>query len=249
MNRRWSFFMIVRSEATARDLTTLTIGAALLLALLGALAFQAPAQAQTTCTPNAGAGEFWCGVVTVGEVTFGTVTTHDGFFEPQSVGSLSNEDFEIRGNSYKIGGVTVETPGRPNAGTLSFNLDVDDSDNDGVLTDEEEDILVLYIGSEEYKFSDSTSVAGVPSYYVWSSTGLDWSSETEVTLRLADLGPAAPAGFTARRATRRSSCPGRRRSRASPATSTGTRRPGTIRRPGRRLRTAGWAARTRTASR
>ena len=197
MNRRWSFFMIVRSEATARDLAALTIGAALLLALLGALAFQAPAQAQTTCTPNTGAGEFWCGVVTVGEVLSFSVATADGFFEPQNAGGLSDEDFDLRGNRYTIDGVTVRRAGTTNAEDLSFNLDDSASDNDGVLTDEEEDILVLYIGSDEYKFSDATNPVGVPNQYVWSSTGLDWSSETEVTLRLADLGPAAPAGFTA----------------------------------------------------
>ena len=197
MAQRPSFPMTARSEATASTLTALMITAALLLALLGALALPAPAQAQTTCTPNAGAREFWCGVVTVGEVLTFSVATADGFFEPQTAGGLSDEDFDLRGNRYTIDGVTVGRAGTNSAEVLSFNLDDSASDNDGVLTDEEEDILVLYIGSDEYKFSDATNPVGVPNQYVWSSTGLDWSSESEVTLRLADLGPAAPAGFTA----------------------------------------------------
>ena len=197
MKRHSSFPMTAWSAANASALIALTIAAALLPALLGALALPAPAQAQTTCTPNTGAGEFWCGVVTVGEVHTLGVPTADGFFEPQTTGDLSDKDFEIRGNSYTIDGITVGRTGTNGAEALSFNLDDSASDNEGVLTDEEEVILVLYIGSDEYKFSDATNPVGVPNQYVWSSTGLDWSSVTEVTLRLADLGPAAPASFTA----------------------------------------------------
>ena len=160
----------------------------MLLGVLGALA-PAPAQAQTTCTPDTSAGEFWCGVVTVGEILNFGVPTSDGFFEAQGAGDLSDEDFEFRGNSYTIEGIYVSRIPPTSAGYLSFWLD-------RVLSAEERAVLVLRIGSDEYAFSDATIAAGVPDLYSWDA-GLDWSSETEVTLRLADIGPGAPASFTA----------------------------------------------------
>ena len=99
------------------------LAAALLPALLGALVLPAPAQAQTTCTPNTGAGEFWCGVVTVGEVLSFGVPTSDGFWEAQDAGDLSDEDFEFRGNSYTIEGIVVGKTSTTSAGYLSFRLD------------------------------------------------------------------------------------------------------------------------------
>ena len=126
----------------------------------------------TTCTPNP--GDIWCGVVTVGAFdSFGSLFYG---FNP-SVGNLSDTGFRV-GNSYTIDSVLVAT-----ATSLSFSLT-------SSLTAADRAKLVLHVGSASFAFSDATFLAARHTY-LWTGTGLDWSSTTNVTLRLRRV-PEAP---------------------------------------------------------
>ena len=142
------------------------LAAAALLALSGALAL--PAQAQMTCTLNT--GDLWCGVVTVGAIS----TEVDGF--KAMVGDLSDKTFSVGTGNYTIDQVTVDNSTATNPGSLLFSLT-------GALTDVDKAKLVLHIGSDMFAFKNAQYFGSVHSY-AWSSTGLDWSSETSVMLRL-----------------------------------------------------------------
>ena len=164
------------------------LAAAALLALSGALALPATAQAQaiSTCTPSA--GDLWCGVVTVGE--FSLNLTH-GF---GTTGSLSDTTFLVEANRYTINGLYVDGPGAPNPGKLTFRLT-------SALTAADRAKLVLHVdgNSGSFAFDDATHpVTNDHQHYTWDGTGLDWSSKTYVTLRLrVKTGPAAPTDFQA----------------------------------------------------
>ncbi len=118
--------------------------------------------APSTCTLNT--GDLWCGVVTVGELGDG-----DGFLN--TIGGLSDTEFDYGTTRYTITSVHVS-----DSMALGFNLNA-------ALTDAARDKLVLRVGATSFAFSDATYFPGSKSY-LWSSTGLDWSSETLVTLHL-----------------------------------------------------------------
>ena len=151
------------------------LAAAALLALSGALAV--PAQAQT-CTLNT--GDLWCGVVTVALHSVGGFDVAYGFVDASATtntsdtGALSDETFSVGSNNYTID--TVTTGLVANAGALTFSLT-------SALTAAEKEKLVLHVGSHTFAFSDSGD-PGTVYDYEWSMSGLDWSSETSVTLRL-----------------------------------------------------------------
>ena len=89
------------------------LAAAALLALSGAVALPATAEAQTTCTLNP--VDIWCGVVTVGEFLLGGNPYADGFSaavegEYPQVGDLSETNFTYGTNSYTIDAILVEKP-------------------------------------------------------------------------------------------------------------------------------------------
>ena len=140
-----------------------------------------------TCTLNP--GDIWCGVVTVGDVIVSAVTAAHGF--GGTVGDLSDKTFDVGTNSYTIDGVAVGAAGVGAAGSLGFSLT-------SALTAAEKEKLELHVGSRSFAFSDATLTSNGFSYQ-WTGTGLDWSSETTVTLRLR-LAPAAPGAPTNLRA-------------------------------------------------
>ena len=122
-----------------------------------------------TCTLNT--GDLWCGVVTVGNGT-----GFDGYVQIDSIGALSDRTFSVGTNNYTIDSIFVQTGG-VNVGAISFTLS-------SGLTSADQAALVLHLGGAELEFSD-TAVNGGKSYS-WDNAGLDWSSESFVTLRLRD---------------------------------------------------------------
>ena len=122
-----------------------------------------------TCTLNT--GDLWCGVVTVGNGT-----GFDGYVQIDSIGALSDRTFSVGTNNYTIDSIFVQTGG-VDVGAISFTLS-------SGLTSADQAALVLHLGGAELEFSD-TAVNGGKSYS-WDNAGLDWSSESFVTLRLRD---------------------------------------------------------------
>ena len=135
-----------------------------------------------TCTLNT--GDRWCGVVTVGAVSVPGIGPVSHGFTP-SVGALSDTGLRVGTNSYTID--SVITGAGNNAGVLQFSLTSD-------LTAADKAKLVLHIDGSSDTFA--FSAAGGPSSsntYDWERTGLDWSSESTVTLRLRDTAADADA--------------------------------------------------------
>ena len=130
-------------------------------------------RAAPTCTLNT--GDLWCGVVTVEAVDFigfGIV----GYGFTSNVGALSDTTFSVGSNDYTIG--AVHTGAGSTAGVLTISLA-------SALTDADKAKLVLHIDGNSDTFAFSVSNLT----YEWASTGLDWSSESEVTLRLREETP------------------------------------------------------------
>ena len=126
-------------------------------------------RASPSCTLNT--GDLWCGVVTVGHGT-----GFDGYIQASSLGALSDRTFSVGTNNYTIDRIFVQTAGAT-PGAIGFVLS-------SGLTSADRAALVLHLGSTEYEFSDATESGGKS--YIWSNAGLDWSSESFVTLRLRD---------------------------------------------------------------
>ena len=126
-------------------------------------------RASPSCTLNT--GDLWCGVVTVGNGT-----GFDGYSQQDSLGAVSDTTFSVGTNNYTINAIYVQTGGL-NAGSMTFNLV-------SGLTSADRAALVLHLGSTEYEFSDAVESGGLS--YAWRNTGLNWSSESFVTLRLRD---------------------------------------------------------------
>ena len=126
-------------------------------------------RASPTCTLNT--GDLWCGVVTVGHGT-----GFDGYVPTSSLGALSDRTFSVGTNNYTIAAIFVQTGGF-DPGRLTFNLT-------SGLTSADQAALVLHLGSTEFEFSDASVVGGKS--YSWQDAGLNWSSESFVTLRLRD---------------------------------------------------------------
>ena len=126
-------------------------------------------RASPTCTLNT--GDLWCGVITVGHGT-----GFDGYVPTSSLGALSDRTFSVGTNNYTIAAIFVQTGGF-DPGRLTFNLA-------SGLTSADQAALVLHLGSTEFEFSDASVVGGKS--YSWQDAGLNWSSESFVTLRLRD---------------------------------------------------------------
>ena len=139
-----------------------------------------------TCTLNT--GDIWCGVVTPASHLVNGVAFAHGFVDgTPDTGALSDEEFSVVTdgvtNSYTIVAVVV---GVGNAtGSLSFSLT-------SGLTAAERAKLVLHVDGSSDQFA--FSVSGNP--YVWTGTGLDWSSGDPVTLRLREASTPASTDAT-----------------------------------------------------
>ena len=132
------------------------------------------------CTLNE--GDIWCGVVDVGEVrSTADVLTGHGFvgITGRETGGLAGHPddtmFSVGDNDYTIQGIYVGA-GTNNEGALFFLLNAD-------LSDDDEGILVLaFDGVTTLRPLDDATKLNT-GLYQWG-TDLDWSSTTEVTVRL-----------------------------------------------------------------
>ena len=139
-----------------------------------------------TCTLNT--GDLWCGVVTVGLHTVGGFQVGYGYADASvstntsDTGVLSDRTFSVGTNNYTIDQVVVGSGA--NAGAFLLRLN-------SALTAADLAALVLHVdgGSASFAFSDAIGPILNPTYQ-WNGTGLDWSSETSVTLRLREANNA-----------------------------------------------------------
>ena len=129
-------------------------------------------------------GDIWCGVVDVGTITSsGGATQSHGFLG--TTGGLSDETFSLMfetgtTNNYTIVAIVV--------GATTSNSEQLYFVTDSGLTDTEVESLALHVDGESDPFVWSDSTAVIPRSYRWPArTGLDWSSETTVTLRLREF--------------------------------------------------------------
>ena len=164
------------------------LAAAVCLALLAAFLLPGAAQAAElrSCTLNP--GDIWCGIVTVAEIDLGSSLAYG---VNHGTGALAPREFTVGTTRYTIDGVYVEASGNAK-GTLFFSLTTDDP-----LDDDHRDSLVLHVGSDLFVFGSSAYSFFTESYR-WSDSGLDWSSEAAVTVRLRTLPElrVAPASAT-----------------------------------------------------
>ena len=119
-----------------------------------------------TCTLTA--GDLWCGVVTVDIVGIEFIFA-DGFVDATDIGALSDNEFD----TYTIQRVVVGRGGQLVLGLTS------------ALTTTDEAELVLHVDGSSRSFALSDALGPSDTFnYQWLNSGLDWSSEPFVTLRL-----------------------------------------------------------------
>ena len=149
----------------------------------------ASAQPQTSCAPNP--DDIWCGVVTVMEHSF-VGESYDGFLESEA-GDLSEKNFTYGVNRYTIDAILVGEPTEAGEGRVLFSLTNE-------LTESDKAALVLYVGSTAIPLAVSgyfSGGGGGGHWYFWDGDaaqeglitpgpGLDWRSETTVTVRLRE---------------------------------------------------------------
>ena len=143
-------------------------------------------------------GDIWCGVVTVGEIS----SDYFGFLSSTSLnaGGLTDnsgdQNFRIATREHVVYRIAVSEFG--------LNFGVTWRGTDGInysnLHDDDRARLVLQVDghSDSFAFSDATIVSALG--YEWSSgASLDWSSTSEVTVRVREAAtpPDAPTNFTA----------------------------------------------------
>ena len=143
------------------------------------------------CTLND--GDIWCGVVTVGDVrSTADVLTGHGFVgvANRNTGGLAGHPddtmFSVGDNDYTIQGIYVGV-GTNNEGALFFLLNAD-------LSEDDKEILVLtFDGVATPRPLDDATKLSATGLYQWL-TDLDWSSTTEVTVRLRPVSPVISVG-------------------------------------------------------
>ena len=135
-----------------------------------------------TCTLNP--GDLWCGVVTV--VRDRRFYGYHGY---GGVGYLSDDDFDVETNSYTIASINVVSDTTTeDDGNLTFEL----VERPNLTQQAELDELALYVGGAEFRISNKASGLR-PGFLYWQDSGLDWSQERYVTLRLREASSAQRA--------------------------------------------------------
>ena len=139
--------------------------------------------AEIACALNE--GDIWCGVVDVEDIVSGGSTAGHGFAGTTGDidGNPDDKDFTVPSNSNEYTITSLLVGAGSNSGNLILRLD-------DVLTGGDQATLELGIDGESDPFLLSTAVAvGGGGGYRWSGTGLDWSMETKVTVRLREEDP------------------------------------------------------------
>ena len=133
------------------------------------------------CTLNE--GDIWCGKVDVEAVLSSGITVGHGFWGTTGDidGNPDDKEFTVpsTNNSYTITGLLV------GAGRLVFRLDETLSE---AATDNDRATLELGIDGGSDPFPLSNSIQSETSHR-WDGTGLDWSMEPTVTVRLREEDP------------------------------------------------------------
>ena len=150
--------------ATAADLTHSALGVLSGHKVDGSSGTPPP----TTCTLST--GDLWCGVVTVGTYSNGVGFTDS---EGALTDNTGDQTITIGSANYMISSVVIlASP----AGALVMGLDTR-------FPTDDETTLVFHIGSSTFEVSEATFDTGVGGY-IWQDSGLSWSVDDTVDLRL-----------------------------------------------------------------
>ena len=117
------------------------------------------------------APQVWSGTVTVGESTF-----HRGYIINGVFGTLSDNDFTYGGATYQFDSIQVRKSDR------ELNLILAQA-----IPDSLKSALTLHVGNAEFRLADaaiSDSGTGTNDKASWSNSGLSWSVNESVQLRL-----------------------------------------------------------------
>ena len=117
----------------------------------------------------AGTDEVWTGKVTI-EKSSGSTPSHG--FTASSLGALDDTTVGIGTNSYVVDAVSVEQTGEL---VLGFT---------GALTAAEKRTLTMHVCDEAFDLG-AAQESNTTRDFTWSSTGLDWSGETERSVYLS----------------------------------------------------------------
>ena len=136
------------------------------------------------CTLND--GDLWCGVVDVKAITnSGGSTVGHGFSGTTGDidGNPEDKDFTVPSNSNEYTITSLVVGAGNTSGSLVLRLDEDLMDT---ATTDDQASLELGIDGESDPFLLSAATPVGSGGYRWDGTGLDWSSETPVTVRLRE---------------------------------------------------------------
>ena len=131
----------------------------------------------TTCLAPTLTGrmQIWTGTVTVGTYEADGTVFQYGF--GTGFGALDPTQFRVGTNDYTVDLAIVEGSASPLAGQLSFSLT-------GALAAADLAQLTLHVCDASFALADA-GVNNTAHTYLWSSSGLDWSSDTSRTLYLS----------------------------------------------------------------
>ena len=135
------------------------------------------------CTLNE--GDLWCGEVDVEEYMSGGSTAGHGFIGSTGDidGNPEDKEFTVPSNSNEYTITSLLVGAGTNSGSLVLRLNKNLLDT---ATTDDQATLELGIDGESDPFPLSAATAAGNGVYRWDGTGLDWSSETPVTVRLRE---------------------------------------------------------------
>ena len=127
--------------------------------------------------------EIWSSVLAVGAVPdANSDTVGYGFHTSASVGGLSDGDFGFGGTDHSVGTLWVE-----NNGTLQLNIS-------SSLPEDDFPALRLHACGDPFGLTDADDFRNATN--LWDSSGLDWSSETGVSVALSASPDATLSGLS-----------------------------------------------------
>ena len=156
--------------------------AVVLLAAAAVGGLARPAEAQTT---------IWTGTMTVGSETVSGLTLlgwrDDGAL---SGASLSDQDFDLLGHTYKLRTVTLSTV----QNTLTLNFDATAAGD--IATAATRNSLTLHVGGTTFNLGNGTFNSSGPGVY-WVNSGLTWAVGDMVALQIVEERTGVPQNVKA----------------------------------------------------